>query len=129
MGTDSPICLKWIGTRFIDNFKQVYLVEECGDNVARAVMDGGGWTTCHDEFKCMLTQQTEWGMYQVRLDPNSFFLPWIKQRQQFLTPVKARKRQGMVPDFLDVKRQTLMDVKGCAFGTRYGSTRVKHVTR
>lgn len=42
-----------------------------------------------------------------------------KQRQQFLASVKARKRQGMVSDFLDTKRQSLVDVKGCAFGTRY----------
>ena len=29
----------------------------------------------------------------------------------------------MVSDFLDVKRQTLMDVKGCGFGKRYGPAR------
>ena len=123
MGTASPVCAKWIGTRFIDNFKRVYLVDEFGDNVARAMMDGGGWTTRHDAFKWMLAQQAAWAMYQVRLEPNNLFLPWIKQRQQFLSTVKARKRQGMVPDFLDVKRQTLMDVKGCSFGTRYSPAR------
>ena len=35
----------------------------------------------------------------------------------------SRKRQGLVPDFLDVKRQKLMDVKGCSFGTRYSPAR------
>ena len=123
MGTASPVCARWIGTRFVDNFKRVYLVDEFGDNVARAMMDGGGWTTRHDAFKWMLAQQAAWAMYQVRLEPNNLFLPWIKQRQQFLSTVKARKRQGMVPDFLDVKRQTLMDVKGCSFGTRYSPAR------
>ena len=83
-------------------------------------MDGGGWTTRHDVFKWMLTQQTVWSMYQVRLEPNNLFLPWIRY---FSLTVKARKRQGMVPDFLDVKRQTLMYVKGCAFDTRYSPAR------
>ena len=86
-------------------------------------MNEGGCTTRHDAFKWMLAQQAAWAMYQVRLEPNNLFLPWIKQRQQFLATVKARKRQGMVPDFLDVKRQTLMDVKGCSFGTRYSPAR------
>ena len=62
-------------------------------------------------------------MYQLSVEPNNLFLPWIRQRQQFLSGVKARKRQGLVPDFLDVQRQTLMDVKGCAYGTRYAPAR------
>ena len=79
------------------------MVDEFGDNVGRAMMDGGGWTTRHDAFKWTLTQQTEWAMYQVRVESNNLFLSWIKQRQQFLATVKARKRQGMVTDFLDNK--------------------------
>ena len=123
MGTESPVCARWIGTRFVDNFKRTYTVDAFGDNVGRAMMDGGGWTARHDAFKWTLTQQAAWAMYQVRVEPNNLFLPWIKQRQQFLATVKARKRQGMVPDFLDIKRQALMDVKGCAFGTRYSPAR------
>ena len=120
MGTASPVCKNWIGTSYVDVFKNRRLVDEFGDNVAAAMMPGDGWRTRHDSFKWLLAQQATWAMYQLRVEPNNLFLPWIQQREAFMAQVKARKRQGMVPDFLDVKRQVLMDVKGCSFcKTRY----------
>ena len=73
MGTESPVCARWIGTRFVDNFKRTYTVDAFGDNVGRAMMDGGGWTARHDAFKWTLTQQAAWAMYQVRVEPNNLF--------------------------------------------------------
>ena len=59
----------------------------------------------------------------MRVEPNNLFLPWIKQRDDFMSDHKARKRQGLIPDFLDVQRQVLMDVKGCSYcPTRYSAT-------
>ena len=54
-------------------------MDKFGDNVARAMMDGGGWATRHDAFKWMLAQQAAWAMYQyqVRLEPNNLFLPTL----------------------------------------------------
>ena len=121
MGTASPICQDWIGKGFTDSFKRNLVVDPMGDNVARAMMPGDGWRTRHDAFKWLLHQQTTWCMYQTRVEPNNLFLAWIKQEDLFRRQEKARKRQGMVPDFLDVGRHVLMDVKGCSFGpTRYG---------
>ena len=130
MGTASPICEQWIGEWFTDSFKRRLMVDEAGDNVARAMMPGDGWRTRHDAFKWMLAQQMSWCMYQARVEPNNLFLPWIKQRHVFLKTQKARKRQGMVPDFLDVGRHILMDVKGCTFGpTRYGPEQFVNAAR
>ena len=85
-------------------------------------MAGDGWRTRHDSIKWLIAQQASWAMFQMRVEPNNLFLPWIKQRDDFMRDQKARKRQGLIPDFLDVQRQVLMDVKGCSYcPTRYGA--------
>ena len=124
MGTASPVCKRWVGTEFVDVFKRKRVVDVYGDNVGAAMLPGDGWRTRHDALKWLIVQQASWAMYQVRVEPNNIFLPWIQQKEVFLREHKARKRQGMVPDFLDVKRQALLDVKGCSFcKTRYTAAR------
>ena len=124
MGTDSPCCKRWVGTGFTDVFKRRRVVDAYGDNVAAATMPGDGWRTRHDSCKWLIAQQASWAMYHVVTEPSNLFLPWIKQKDAFLGQQKARKRQGMIPDFLDVKRQALMDVKGCSFcKSRYKAAR------
>jgi len=103
-------------------FKRIRKVDKYGDTVAASMMAGDGWRTRHDSIKWLIAQQASWAMFQMRVEPNNLFLPWIKQRDDFMRDQKARKRQGLIPDFLDVQRQVLMDVKGCSYcPTRYGA--------
>jgi len=43
--------------------------------------------------------------------------------------MKHRKRQGLVPDFLDVRNQRFMDVKTMSFGRLYSNARFRHALR
>ena len=90
-------------------------MDEFGDNVCAATMPGGGWTQRHDSEKWTIAQQASYAKYDLVVEANNLFLPWIQQREACMWEVKTRKRQGMIPDFLDVKRQKLMDVKGCSY--------------
>ena len=127
MGTASPMCKKWVGTKFVDVFKRKRVVDIHGDNVGAAMLPGDGWRTRHDALKWLLAQQASWAMYQVQVEPNNIFLPWIQQKEVFLREQNARKRQGMIPDFLDIKRQAMLDVKGCSFcKTRYSAARFRN---
>ena len=91
------------------------MVDEFGDNVGAAMMPGGGWTQRHDGCKWTIAQQASDAKYDLVTEAANLFLPWIQQREAFMSEQKARKRQGMIPDFLDVQRQKLMDVKGCSY--------------
>ena len=83
------------------------------------MLRGDGWRTRHDAFKWLIAQQASWAMYHLQIEPSNVFLPWIRQREHFLRSNRKRQRQGMVPDFIDVDRQVLMDVKGVSYCNRY----------
>ena len=64
----------------------------------------------------------------VHTEPIHKFLPFIRQRDNFLTR-RARQRQGLIPDLLDVRAQRLMDIKDMSYGTKYGPARFRHAQR
>ena len=129
LGTDSPICAPWVGTKFSCG-KRSYKVDRYGDVVCSAPLDKGQWTVRHDQFKWTLAKQCQWACYDVGVEVAHLFLPVINQKEQFLKREKQRQRQGLVPDLIDVKRQCLMDVKTFSFNpTRYGAARFRNATR
>ena len=66
----------------------------------------------------------DWCSYKLIVEPSNLFLPYISQRGDFLS-LKGRQRQGLIPDLLDVKRNTLLDVKGFTWGNLYRPIRFK----
>ena len=123
LGTDSPICLPWVGTKFTCG-KRTYVIDRYGDVLCSAPLDKGQWTVRHDQFKWTLAKQCLWACYDVGVEVAHLFLPVINQKQSFLKKEKQRQRQGLVPDMIDVERQRLMDVKTMSFNpSRYSSAR------
>ena len=51
MGTASPVCKQWVGTKFVDVFKRRREVDTYGDNVGAAMLTGDGSRTRHDALK------------------------------------------------------------------------------
>ena len=62
----------------------------------------------HDSFKWALADQASWCQYKLHVEPTNLFLPYIRQREGFMG-LKVRKRQGLVPDLMDMRRNVLMD--------------------
>ena len=66
----------------------------------------------------------DWCNYKLIVEPANLFLPYIRQKDNFLS-LKGRQRQGLIPDLLDVHRNTLLDVKGFTWGNLYRPIRFK----
>ena len=81
----------------------------------RSQVHGDGWRTRHDAFKWAVAEQAAWCQYKLHVEPTNLFLPHIAQKEGFMGQ-KARKRQGLVSDFMDEKRNVLMDVKTLSWG-------------
>ena len=123
LGTDSPICLPWVDTRFTCG-KHTYGIDRYGDVLCSAPLDKGKWTVRHDQFKWTLAKQCLWTCFDAGVEVTHLFLPVINQKHNFLKNEKQRQRQGLVPDMIDVKRQRLMDVKTIQFNpSRYSPAR------
>ena len=103
----------------------MWVIDVFGDNIARSHMRGDGWRTRHDSFKWSVVDVADWCNYRLIPEPSSLFLPYIKQKTNFLSN-KHSKRQGMIPDMLDVKRNVLLDVKGFSWGTYYRPIRFRN---
>ena len=129
LGEVSPVCAPWVGTAF-SHFggKRHSVVDKFGDNVTNAVLKGDTWRIRHDGFKWAIAQQASWCRFMLDTEPLNKFLPFIQNRDSFLSK-RERQRQGMVPDFLDIDRQVLMDVKTMSFGSKYSSARFRHAKR
>ena len=124
MGIKSPACAYWEGLMFQPSRGKARKVDVFGDNVARSHLTGDAWRTRHDAIKWALSEQADWCQYKIHVEPSNKFLPYIRQREQFMKK-KARQRQGLVPDFLDMKRNVLMDVKTFSWGKLYCPKRFK----
>ena len=112
LGGPSPVCAPHVGHRFsFAKGKRISTVDSYGDNVVSACLPGDGWRVRHDNFKWSLADQAEWCRFMDHTEPVHKFLPFIRQRDIFLTK-RARQRQGLIPDLLDVRGQRLMDIKG-----------------
>ena len=79
-------------------------------------------------FKWSLADQAEWYRFVVHTEPIHKFLSFIRRRDSFHTK-RARQRQGLMPDLLDVRGQRLMDIKCMTCGTNYGPARFRHAQR
>ena len=127
LGGLSPACRPWVGRAFrsfrkVD--KNVYRIDKFGDRVTTVPLHGDAWRSRHDAFKWALHEQSKWCQYLIGMEPANLFMPYIAQSDEFMR-IPARKRQGMVPDLLDIKRRTLMDVKVIHYGTMYRQIRFK----
>ena len=116
LGTPSPACSHWLGVSFKPIRGKWREIDSCGDNVARSHVRGDGWRTRHDGLKWALVGQADWCQYKLHVEPPNIFLPYIRQKERFMSRVTVRKRQGLVPDLLDSKRNVLMDIKGVTWG-------------
>ena len=129
LGGESPVCAPWSEHEFVHcNGKKTAKVGKYGDSVTCATLKGDTWRQRHDSFKWACGDQAAWCRFALHTEPMHKFLPFIKQRESFMKK-KVRKRQGLVPDFLDVKNQRFMDVKTCTFGKRYAPARFRHAQR
>ena len=118
LGEPSPVCAHWVRLDFKPCRGSRRKIDVYGDNVMRSHVHGDGWRTRHDTFKWALAEQASWCQYKIHVEPTNLFLPHITQKEGFMRQ-KARKRQGLVRDFLDVKRNVLMDVKTFSWGDYY----------
>ena len=118
LGEASPACSHWIGWTFKPSRGKRRSVDMYGDNVARSHVRGDGWRTRHDAFKWAIIQLADWCQYKLHVEPANMFLPFIRQRDDFMAK-RARKRQGLIPDLFDVQRNVMMDVKGFSWGDHY----------
>ena len=128
LGEPSPACAHWVGTEFKPCLGNRKKIDAYGHNVMRSHVHGDGWRTRHDAFKWALAEQASWCQYGIQVEPTNLFLPHITQREGFMGQ-RARKRQGLVPDFLDVKRNVLMDVKTFSWGDFYRPIRFRKARR
>ena len=129
LGGPSPMCKQWEGVSFThSNGKKRAVIDKFGDNVATATLQGDSYRIRHDSFKWTVVELAEWCRFMIDTEPMHKFLPFIKQRNRFLG-LRGRQRQGMVPDFLDIRRQCLMDVKTMSFGKAYAPARFRHAQR
>ena len=119
LGSPSPACRNWVGISFKPCRGKKRSIDEYGDNVARSHVRGDGWRTRHDALKWAIVGQADWCQYKLHVEPPNVFLPYIRQRETFMSNVKQRNRQGLVPDLLDMDRNVLMDVKGVTWGNYY----------
>ena len=118
LGEPSPACAHWVGLDFKPCRGGMRKIDAYGDNVMRSQVHGDGWRTRHDTFKWAVVEQAAWCQYQLHVEPTNLFLSHITQKEGFMGQ-KARKRQGLVPDFLDMKRNVLLDVKTFSWGKKY----------
>ena len=129
LGGPSPICAQWVGTVFYHSKgRKRAVIDKYGDSVSCATLKGDAYRIRHDNFKWTVAEQAAWCRFQLHTEPMHKFLPFINQRQAFMR-AKHRKRQGLVPDFLDVRNQRLLDVKTMTFGSKYGPARFRHARR
>ena len=131
LGGYSPAWRQWVGTPFRSNRKadrKTYHIDAFGDVITVVPLSGDAWRTRHDSFKWALHEQSVWCNYRLGMEPANLFLPFISQSDTFMaTP--ARKRQGMVPDLIDIRRRVLMDVKTVHYGKIYRPIRFKAAAR
>ena len=127
LGGPSPACNPFIDRTFRSirkSDKTLYKIDVFGDVVCKVALHGDAWRTRHDMFKWTLHEQSTWCDYKLGMEPTNLFLPFISQPDTFLE-LPSHKRQGMIPDLLDVKRRTLMDVKTFHYGSIYRPCRFK----
>ena len=87
------------------------------------------WVWCNALVKkWTLYEQAVWCNYALGMEPANLFLPFISQKDAFMAQ-PARKRQGMVPDLIDINRRVLMDVKTIHYGSIYRPIRFKEAAR
>ena len=75
------------------------VIDGYGHKLASAVMEGGGRTKWHDEVKWLID---DWGRQcgvEITTEVYGLFAAVINQSEE-LNQLPARKRQGMVPDFM-----------------------------
>lgn len=116
MGTPSPVCQKWVGLEFTTGAKTVrqYVLDEHGDVLGTTGLHGNAHKERHDKIKWLIVDLAAWCGYQLHVEVQNLFLPYIKQRERKPGEIN-RRRQGIIPDLHDVARGRLMDVKTLAF--------------
>ena len=110
MGTPSPACIPWVGTRFASVRGKNYLLDEHGNNLVSANLPGGGWRTRHDHVKWTIAALAKWAGLELSCEVLNLFSVLIPRTATFHQE-PARSRQGYIPDFLLYATQELADLK------------------
>ena len=120
-GLPSPACAMLIGER-IGATRTV--LDEHGCNLATATLPGDGWRTQHDAIKWRIAGDMAEMQARAATEVYGLFAAYIPQQGRArLDGETARKRQGLVPDFLlyadwgGPERPFLLELKTLHFGT------------
>ena len=120
-GMPSPACMAAVGQRIAGTR---YTVDPHGTRLTSAALPGDGWRTQHDAIKWRIHEDAKQMQARCRTEVFGLFAACIPQgrREQAQAQV-ARKRQGLVPDFLITapvdgpERSLLYEVKCLHFGS------------
>jgi hypothetical protein len=120
-GLPSPACRALTGQR-IGSLRTV--LDSHGCRLTTARLPGDGWRTQHDTIKWLLTEDMRHMSVRSTTEVYGLFAPLIPQHgRNQLDRATARKRQGLVPDFLlyspepGPEQACLMELKTLHFGS------------
>ena len=119
-GLPSPACQHMVGER-IASLRTV--LDPYGCRLAAAQVPGDGWRTQHNALKWRISQDMREMHMRATTEVYGLFAPLIPQAgRSRLNQQPARKRQGLVPDFLihapeGPSQAVLLELKTLHFGT------------
>eukprot|EP00973_Karenia_brevis_P027729 3822089-Karenia_brevis.AAC.1 len=122
-GLPSPACAALVGKMIGGTGMRL---DAHGFKLCAATLPGDGWRTQHDTIKWALFEDMRFMATRVTTEVYGLFAPLLPQAaRDELEAQPARKRQGLVPDFLarcraermGPMRDTLLEVKTLHVGT------------
>ena len=102
-GTPLPILKPHVGVRIGKNTARgaPVTIDPYGDTLTNATLPGGGWTTAHDATKWLIADLLKSASINHTCEVYGLFAPYINQEAANAdVNFTARKRHGLVPDFL-----------------------------